>query len=452
LTAAFVLVAAISAGLVAVVTFVLAREYRLRATRSTSLDEARFALAVAPDEFDEVTFERFRTLYEQRSDADILVVQGSTEFTSGANLSVADVPSALAELTNDPLLAHARVDGRPVLVAGASGRDGADFYVFFSLEQLEQGLDELAQAAALSWLVTIVAAAAVGWFIARRALKPVAQTAAAAEAIAGGDLAARLPASDTDEFGLLATSFNHMADEVESLIGRLAEAADRERRFTADVAHELRTPLTGLAASTAILREQLDALPPSSRRPATIVVADVERLRDLVLELLELANLDAGTERPASSTLHVGAAVDAVIAETELRRAAQLDIDIDPDLQVQADPVPLRRILANLIDNAIVHGDGAVHLRARANGDDVSIAVVDDGPGIAAEELDRVFDRFYKTDRSRARGGSGLGLAIAREYARSQRGSLTVCNDVGKGARFTLSLPAAVMPDEVVGG
>ena len=127
LTAAFVLVAAISAGLVAVVTFVLAREYRLRATRSTSLDEARFALAVAPDEFDEVTFERFRTLYEQRSDADILVVQGSTEFTSGANLSVADVPSALAELTNDPLLAHARVDGRPVLVAGASGRDGADF-------------------------------------------------------------------------------------------------------------------------------------------------------------------------------------------------------------------------------------------------------------------------------------------------------------------------------------
>ena len=190
----FVLVAAISAGLVAVVTFVLAREYRLRATRSTSLDEARFALAVAPDEFDEVTFERFRTLYEQRSDADILVVQGSTEFTSGANLSVADVPSVARRADERSVVgSRCAVDGRPVLVAGASGRDGADFYVFFSLEQLEQGLDELAQAAALSWLVTIVAAAAVGWFIARRALKPVAQTAAAAEAIAGGDLAARLP-------------------------------------------------------------------------------------------------------------------------------------------------------------------------------------------------------------------------------------------------------------------
>jgi signal transduction histidine kinase len=443
LTAAFVLVAAVSAGFVAVVTIVLAREYRWRTTRSTSLDEARFALAVAPDEFDADTFERFRTLYEQRSDADILVLEGADEFTSASNLSAADVPSALAELTGEPMLVNATIDDRSMLVAGASSGESADVYLFFSLDQLETSLDELAQTAAFSWLVALVVAAAVGWMIARRTLKPVAEAATAAEAIAAGDLATRLPEGPTDEFGTLATSFNHMADEVESLIRRLAEAADRERRFTADVAHELRTPLTGLAASTAILREQLDSLPPSARRPAAILVADVERLRDLILELLELARLDAATEPPAPTALHLRAAVDAVIAETELRRLADVDVDVDPHLDVASAPAPLRRILANLIDNAIVHGGGTVHIRSRTDRDVVSVDVIDDGPGVAPDDLDRIFDRFYKTDRSRARGGTGLGLAIAREYARSQRGSLTVRNEPGHGACFTLQLPAA---------
>jgi two-component system sensor histidine kinase MtrB len=442
LTAAFVLVAGVSAGVVVVVTFVLAREYRWRTTRSTSFDEARFALAVAPDQFDSGTFERFRTLYEQRSDADILVIDGPNEFTSGANLSSVDIPGALSNLTSEPMLVNATVDGRPVLVAGAISGESAELFLFFSLEQLDTSLVELAQTAVFSWLVTLIVGAAVGWMIARRTLKPVAETASAAEAIAGGDLTTRLPDGATDEFGTLATSFNHMADEVESLIRRLAEAADRERRFTADVAHELRTPLTGLAASTAILREQLDTLPPSSRRPATILVADVERLRDLVLELLELTRLDATTEPPTPSTLQLRGAIDAVIAETEVRRDADIVIDVDPRLHVTSAPAPLRRILSNLIDNAIVHGGATVHLSARRTGSAVSIDVIDDGPGVATEDLDKIFDRFYKADRSRASGGSGLGLAIAREYARSQDGSLTVTNEPGHGARFTLRLPA----------
>jgi two-component system sensor histidine kinase MtrB len=154
----------------------------------------------------------------------------------------------------------------------------------------------------------------------------------------------------------LATSFNHMADEVQDLIDRLATAADRERQFTADVAHELRTPLTGLAASAAILRDQLDSLPPGSQRAAAILVADVERLRDLVLELLELSRLDAATEPPAVGPLRIRAAVNAVIASAHQRRTASIDLNIDPDLMVSADPARLRRILANLIDNAIVHG------------------------------------------------------------------------------------------------
>ena len=443
LTAAFVLVAAGSAGVVATVTSVLAREYRWRTIRSTSLDEADFALAVAPAELDEESFERFRTLYERRSDADILVSQGSTVYTSAPNLGPADVPSALSELTDQPRLVEATVDDRSMLIAGATGRDDADYFLFFSLDQLHDSLDELTRVAALSWLVTVVAAATAGWLIARRSLKPVAETASAAEAIAAGDLTARLPAGATDEFGTLATSFNHMADEVQDLIGRLGAAAERERQFTADVAHELRTPLTGLAASAAILREQLDTLPPALRRAAAILVADVERLRDLVLELLELSRLDAETEPPTMTQLQIRAAVNAVVASAHQRRTADINVDIDPDLQVSADPARLRRILANLIDNAIVHGESPVHISANTHDEHVLLDVIDEGPGIPDEELDKIFDRFHKADRARATTGSGLGLAIASQYAHSQGGSLTARNEPGYGARFTLTLPAA---------
>jgi two-component system sensor histidine kinase MtrB len=437
-----VLVAAVSAGLVAVVTFVLVREYRWRTIRSTSLDEARFALAVAPVDLDEESFERFRNLYERRGDADILVTRGQSVFTSSPTLSAADLPSHLAPLSDEPSVMEATVDGQRMLVVGATGRDDADYFLLFSLEQLEDGLSELARAAAASWVATLLVAAAVGWLIARRTLKPVAEVATAAEAIAAGDLTARLPDGATDEFGTLASSFNHMANEVQDLIARLNAAADRERRFTADVAHELRTPLTGLAASASLLGDQVDSLPLSARRPAEIIVADVERLRDLVLELLELARLDSEAVHPTPVPLQVRAAVDAVVAGTPTRRQATIHVDVRPEVTVAADPARLRRILANLLDNAIVHGGGTVRVAALANGEQVRVDVIDDGPGIAEAELDNVFDRFHKSDRSRARGGSGLGLAIAREYARSLGGSLSVRNEPGHGACFTLTLPA----------
>jgi two-component system sensor histidine kinase MtrB len=444
LTAAFVLVAAVSAGLVAVVTFLLARAYRWRTIRSASLDEARFALAVAPAELDEASFERFRSIYERRTDADLLVTRGTSSFTSSPNLSVSDLPGNLvANLTEDPTLVESTVDGRRVLIAAAAGRDDADYFFLFSLEQLQESLDELARVAVLAWAATLLVAAAVGWLVARRTLKPVAEVASAAEAIAGGDLGTRLPAEATDEFGTLASSFNHMADEVQDLIARLAAAAERERRFTADVAHELRTPLTGLSASVALLRDQLESMPASSRRPAEIIIADVERLRDLVLELLELARLDAGTDRPATVALQVQAAVNAVVAGAATRRGADIAVEVESDVAVAADPVRLRRILANLIDNAVVHGGGTVVVAAHVDGDEVHVDVVDGGPGIVASELDKVFDRFHKSDRSRATGGSGLGLAIARQYAQSLDGSLTVHNEPGRGASFRLTLPTA---------
>ena len=194
-----------------------------------------------------------------------------------------------------------------------------------------------------------------------------------------------------------------------------------------------------MSASAAILREQLADLPDGLRRPAGILVGDVARLRDLVLELLELARLDAGEEAPRIEPLRLRAAVASVVRSDGEGRT--FDLDVPADIVVLADPTRLRRILSNLVTNAIRHGHGAVRVAAELDGDDVLLHVTDDGPGLAPGEEERIFDRFFKSEQSRAAGGSGLGLAIARTHARSLGGDLVAANDPGHGARFTLRLP-----------
>ena len=447
-TAAFVIVAAMSAGLLAVVTYALAREYRIRNFRNDSLEEVRIALALAPERFDEAGFEHLLTLYEARREAAVVASDGQTTRASAVDLGLEDVPSALlaSDAPPDPTAVEGEVGGQSTLVVGATGRSEVRYHFFFSLEQLDDSLSELARISAAGWVFTVLLAGTVGHVVARATLRPVAATATAAEAIAAGDIGARLDVAGDDEFGALSRSFNHMVDELQETITKLEQAAERERRFTADVAHELRTPLTGMSASAGILVDQLDELPPRIRRPAAVLVADVDRLRRLVLGLLELSQLDAGTDVVEAEALRVMDAVRAIVAGARARREAGIDLDVEPGLSVCAEPIRLGRILGNLVDNAITHGGGSIQLVASRDGAEVVIEIMDDGPGIPEEELDFVFERFYKSDRSRASGGSGLGLSIAREQARSQGGDLSVANRPGGGARFTLRLPAVDTP------
>lgn len=445
LTAAFLIVAAVSGGVVAVLTFVLARESRWRNFRSTSVREARIALAFAPRELDDESFTRLRRVYEERGEADMIAVQGGRAFSSSPSRDRSDVPASLAsaDLGDEPVLVEGVVDGRATLTVASAGPRSSRYYFFFSLEQLHESLDELGQVAAAGWAVTVLLAGAVGQVVARQTLRPVGAAAEAAESIAEGDLDTRLPAASRDEFGALAASFNHMADELQELIDKLHQSAARERRFTADVAHELRTPLTGMSASASVLGEQLDDLPPPLRRPAAVLVADVHRLRQLVLELLELSRLDRGTEPVSLEPLRVADAVVAVVESADLRRRARIGIEVGDEVRVLAEPQRLRRILANLVDNAVVHGGGSVRVTADVAGDDVFVHVADEGPGIAPGDEERVFDRFFKSDASRAATGSGLGLSIARQHAAAQGGELFAAPAGERGARFTLRLPAA---------
>lgn len=441
LTLAFLVVAALSAGLVATLAVVLAREYRWRSFREQNLEEARLALAFAPTNLDEAGFERLRAEYEARTDADVVAVQRDVVFSSSADLDARDIPDRSGVVTGELQWAREQVDGRPFLVAGAADR-ATRYWFFFSLRQLDASMAELTRVCVAAWVVTTALAGLVGRAVAGRTLRPVRAVARAAEAIAAGAESTRLPEAD-DEFGTVARSFNSMADQVQQRIGDLEQAARREQQFTADVAHDLRTPLTGVSTSAALLAQHTADLPEELRRPAELLAADVDRLRELVLELLELHRLDAGADPVLAVPLQVGEAVAASAAS--LGHASGLDLSVhtaDDDL-VLAEPRRLGRIFANLLTNAVVHGGGSAQVTAARADGEIVIEITDEGPGIPTDQVEVIFDRFAKHDRTRGGAGSGLGLAIARGHAVAQGGTLVARPGPGRGARFELRLPAA---------
>jgi two-component system sensor histidine kinase MtrB len=288
--------------------------------------------------------------------------------------------------------------------------------------------------------VAVLASAIFGNVVARRTLRPVRAAADASQALAEGLLDTRLSPTH-DEFGQWADAFNRMAGALAAKIEALSESRERERRFTSDVAHELRTPLSAMVSAAGMLGEELDTLPDSARPAATLLVKDVSRLADLVQELLELARLDAGHEPVQLERLQVDEALAAVCRTWSNEQQPIVPV-VDPDLEVLADRFRFRRVMSNLISNAVRHGGGQLTVLARPLDGAVAIEVADRGPGIPPASLERIFDRFYKEDSARSATGSGLGLAIAMEHARVQGGTLRATNRPGGGACFTFTLPA----------
>lgn len=295
----------------------------------------------------------------------------------------------------------------------------------------------------LGWIGVTLIAALVGNAIAKRTLAPVLAAADAAGSMAQRLLGTRAPMPPDDEFEAWAASFNEMATALENKIRALQEAHARERRFTSDVAHELRTPLSALVSAASLLEDRLDEMPVGARRPAELIVADIGRLRRLVQDLLELARLDAGQESVDMEPVEIGPAVAAVIHAY----GWEADVDLQFDtVTVLADQRRLERIIANLVGNALRHGAIDVSIRVRAMQGHAVVEISDRGPGIAAENLPHVFERFYKADPARTIDGSGLGLSIALENAKLLGGTIAAWSQPGSGACFTIRLPL-IRPD-----
>ena len=453
LTSAFVLVGAATGAVLALASFVAISAYRERAFVRSARHEAELGLLPGPARFAPDRLDDLMRQYLQRGGFNTVVVTPERTVASSPSVPASAVPKGFADRIPGIGLAqvHTKVSGRPYLLLGGTPTPGVSVFFFFSLTDLHRGVREFGVVLLLGWAVAVLASAAFGAVVSRRVLRPVGEAAAASQALAEGLLETRLEPASDDEFGQWAGAFNNMADALAAKIKALSESQERERRFTSDVAHELRTPLSAMVSAAGILGEELDNLPASARPAAALLVKDTSRLSELVLELLELARLDAGQEGLNLERLRVAEALSAA-SRPWSAEAQPIVIDVDPDLEVTADRARFRRVVSNLLSNAVRHGSGnsgeagAVAIQARRAGDRAVIEVSDRGPGIQPDSLERIFDRFYKEDTARSATGSGLGLAIALEHARAQGGDLRAANRPGGGACFTFTLPLAGPP------
>jgi two-component system sensor histidine kinase MtrB len=392
---------------------------------------------------DDIIDSGLRETFLQRRVDSIIDVGGGDPVVSSEELvgALPMLPADLVSRVGAGELAYAwtTVAGTPRLVVGGQPAGGGPaFYFVHDVRALEEALGQFRLALIVGTLVLILVALLVARVIARGVLAPVEAASRAAERIERGDLSARVPVTSNDEFGTWAERFNRMAAALAETIGRLEAAEAQNRRFVADVAHELRTPLGALVAEASILREHLGELPPESRRAGELLVGDVARLRSLVDDLMEVSRFDARAERIALEPVDVPRLV-ATVAAARLPEAA-LDLPDEP-LVVDTDPRRLERILGNLLDNAREHAAGAlVEVSLTTDGEAIVLGVADRGPGVPADRLDRIFDRFYKADPSRHGGSSGLGLAIAAEHAALLGGSLSATNRPDGGLRIELRL------------
>ena len=303
---------------------------------------------------------------------------------------------------------------------------------------VREGIRTLALILLSSLPVALMLVFISGYFLAGRVLAPVAAMADKARGISAERLDERLPIENPgDELGRLAAVFN-------ATLERLEGAFEDQRRFVSDASHELRTPITALR-SVGEVGLSGSSNPAAYREVIGSMLEECDRLAILIDDLLTLARGDSGTARLKRQPVDVGELVEAtagllrVLAE---EKNQELSVDVCGSVLVLADPTTLRQALMNIIDNAIGHCPPGSRIEVTVQGgEETVIDIRDDGPGIAVEHVEKVFDRFYSADRQVR--GTGLGLSIARWAVEAHGGRIELTSELGQGSTFRIVLPAA---------
>ena len=320
------------------------------------------------------------------------------------------------------------------------------FYEVVDVDDLHASLRRISFSFIAGSVVTMALGMLMGTWVSSRAVRPLAEAAQAANALATGKLTTRLSLTDDRDLRSLATSFNDMADA-------LQERVERDARFTSDVSHELRSPLTTLSASIEVMQARRDEMPERAQAALDLMTADVARVRGLVEDLLEISRYDAGAVRLNLEELLVAEFVRQAVSVSSLPATAVYVSDDAENLITVGDKRRLARAVANLIDNGRSHGLGELAVYVTEPPDEgppighVHIAVEDRGPGVPVEERAIIFQRFARGVGSGRRGmvdGSGLGLALVDEHVKLHGGRVWATDriDGEQGARFVIELPA----------
>ena len=319
--------------------------------------------------------------------------------------------------------------------------------VLQSLRRQAELLEEIARTFAWVIPIAVLLACAGGYFLARKSLAPVVDMATQAGRIGAENLHERLAVrNQKDELGHLARAFN-------SLLDRLNQSFERQRRFMADASHELRTPVAILRGEAEVALSQPTRTMEEYRESMVLLRDEARRLTHIVEDLFTLARADAGQYPLTRSDFYLDELVADCTRNTRtlaLAKQITLAVDAPVELPIHADEALLRRMFLNLLDNAIKYTPegGRVSVACRREGEEYAVSVTDTGPGISAELQPRIFERFFRADEARSRGekdggGAGLGLSISRWIAEAHQGRLELTRSGSSGSTFTAFLPAA---------
>jgi two-component system, OmpR family, sensor histidine kinase MtrB len=340
----------------------------------------------------------------------------------------------------------------PAIVIGSSvnlPKSGQyELYLIYNLADSQQTLTFVQSTLLLGGLALIPLIAAVTWVVVRLVVGPIRVAAETAQRLAAGELEQRIPERGADVIATLARSFNGMADSLQKQIVRLATLSQVQQRFVSDVSHELRTPLTTIRLAGDVLYDQREAFPPATARTAELLRTQVQRFEILLADLLEMSRYDAGAveveTEPTNLVRLVEDAVESVAALAATKGSELRVVAPGGYFEAEVEARRIRRILQNLLGNAIDHGEGKpIVVFVDSDENAVALAVRDYGIGMTPAAMERVFDRFWRADPSRQRttGGTGLGLAISLEDAALHGGWLEVWSAPNQGSCFRLTLP-----------
>jgi len=379
--------------------------------------------------------------------------------TGAADVRIILVTANGTSITTDSTSPQIPLDGHEIAVASGASRSsvrtvstgGNDYRVVAvpygdngyalvlaqNMAPQERVLKKMGAVMLLFGLAGVIGAAFAGWGVARNGLRPVRRLTENVEMITRTEDLTPLPVEGDDEIARLATAFN-------GLLASLSASRDRQRRLVADAGHELRTPLTSLRTNLDLLLQSDAAggLDPASRAELLDDVgAQIEEMSNLVGDLVELARDEP--LRRAVEQVDLAEVVDRAVARAR-RRGTGLNFEVDSEpWWVTGESASLERAVTNLLDNAVKWSPPGGTVRIRL--DHGTLTVDDEGPGIAEDDRERVFERFYRSDESRSMPGSGLGLSIVRQVTERHSGTVRVEENTPVGTRMVMQLPGAAL-------
>ncbi len=323
-----------------------------------------------------------------------------------------------------------------------------DLYFIYPMAQEVATMDLIGNAFIVAGLALTLLVGAVAWVVTRQVVAPVRRAGEVAQRLSAGKLNERMPSRGEDDLAVLATSFNGMADSLQSQIRQLEGLSAVQQRFVSDVSHELRTPLTTIRMAVDLIHDARSSFDPSVARSAELLAGELDRFEELLADLLEISRFDAGATsvdiEPVDLRGTLATVVEAARPLAERRGSVVTIHAPDEPTVAEVDERRLERILRNLVVNAIEHGEGRpIDVFVAAGHDAVAVVVADHGVGLRPGDAANVFTRFWRADPARARttGGTGLGLSISLEDARLHHGWLQAWGEPGAGSRFRLTLP-----------